>query len=546
MLCQFHSSFYERFIPQLSLDTPGQIVVLISLLWFIRKFRLEVKEYMIGRRAHACGARLAPRAHSPLPFGISFVLDRIKLIASGTPGDIRHLFSRDRGISPGTHVLRTRSFGSEMIHTLSHLDAKHVLATGFEKWGKSPDAVEGFKPILGDGVFASDQRGLWSWHRALIRPHFTRKRISDLDACEEHVHRVVTWLKKKSEVDEGADMQDGESFISNFHLFFSRFTLTSSSQHLFGKCLDMLNELTADRLAADHLIDADRFSQALQDAMTDAVKISLLPSFLIRAIHKFTMPSKSIKTVFEIVDRLLSSEKGQAHEGEDQEINFVEGLRRSGCSHETLRFELLNVLFAARDTTASLLTSCIYELAGRDELWNRLQMEAVGLSISSVVSVEDLSKLKLLRAVLNETLRLHPPLWTNWRHAFEDDVLPSGIFVPAGTNLQFYIHAFHRDQKLWGENAEEFVPDRWLDGSQTEQGKETSTFQPFSGGPRICIGQQAALSEASLVLLRLIQSFSGAELVGPSARKESVQEAPTLILSFRGGLWVKFHKFKDE
>lgn len=491
---------------------------------------------MTGRRARACSARLAPRAYSRLPFGISFLLDRINIIATGTPSDIRGLFSKERGISPGTQVLRTRSLGIEMIHTLSHLDAKHVLTTGFEKWGKVPDSVEGFRPILGDGVFSSDQRGLWSWHRSLIRPHFSRKRISDFDACEEHIHRVVTWLKEKSEVDEGADIQD----------VFSRFTLTSSSQRLFGKCLDMLNDLTADRPASEDLIDAARFSQALQDAMIDALKSSLLPSLLRRAIHAVTMPSKSVKIVFEVVDRLLSSEKDEIDDGEGQDINLVEGLRQSGCSSEMVRFELLNLLFAARDTTASLLASCIYELAGRDELWKRLQMEAAGLSNSSGVSLEDLSKLKLLRAVLNETLRLHPPLWTNWRHAFEDDVLPSGIFVPAGTDVEFYTMEFQRDKKLWGENAEEFVPERWLDGSPTEQIKDSSAFQPFSLGPRICIGQQSALSEASLVMLRLMQSFSGAELVGPSACKETVQEAPTLILSFRGGLWVKFHKLEED
>ncbi|EGG02922.1 cytochrome P450 monooxygenase [Melampsora larici-populina 98AG31] len=528
MSSQFLSSFYERLCSRISLSTPGQIFVLISFLWLIRELRLELREYKIGRRARACNARLAPKAYSPLPFGISYVLDRTNLIATGTISDLRHPFSRARGISPGTQVIRTHYLGIEMIHTLSHLDAKHVLTTGFQKWGKSPDAVEGFQPLLGDGVFSSDQRGLWSWHRSLIRPHFTRKRVSDLDASEEHIHRVVKWLKNKTEVDEGADIQDGKSFISNFYTFFSRFTLTSSSQHLFGKCLDMLNDLTADRPAEDDLIDAARFSQALQDATMDAMKSSLLPSLLRRAIHAVTMPNKSIKIVTEMVDKLLSCDQGNTDGGEGQEINLVESLRQSGCSPEMLRFELLNVLIAARDTTASLLTSCIYELAGRDELWKRLQMEAAEISTAAGVSLEDLSKLKLLRAVLNETLRLHPPLWTSTRHAYEDDVLPSGIFVPAGTDIQYYMHAFHRDRKLWGENADDFVPGRWLEGSQTEKSRDPSAFQPFSAGPRICIGQQ-----------------SGAELVGPSACKDSIQEAPTLVLSYRGGLWAKFHKLKE-
>lgn len=516
----------------------SQIIGLVLLLWFVREVRLQIREFLIGRRARARGARLAPRAYSSLPFGLSFVFLRLRSLASGTPSDVIKNFYKIPGLHGRAQVIRTRHFGMEMIQSLSHQDARYMLTTNFDNWGKLPDFIDSFQYFLGEGVFSSDQRGLWSWHRSLTRPHFTRDRVSEMHACEEHIPRVITWLEKRSEAVEAVDIQD----------VFSRFTLTCGSQHLFGKCLDMLNDLLHDRPVKECLIDPAVFSQGLADALKDGLKFMLLPSFLRRSIQAFLMPNKAIKSVFEVVDSLIAEkEKSDVtkHLAEDQdEQDLLDHLRRSGCSAELVRFELLNILIAARDTTSSLLTSCIYELAGRDELWNQLRTEVAELDKFTCITLEQVSHLKLLRAVINETLRLHPPIWFNFRHAFKDDVLPSGIFVPAGSDVQFYIREFHRDPKIWGEDAEVFLPERWLD--KTKQNKESFTFQPFSTGPRICIGQQFAYTEVSVTLVRLLLAFTKVELVGPSASRENFQEIPSVVISVRGGLWVRFHKIDAQ
>lgn len=104
---------------------------------------------------------------------------------------------------------------------------------------------------------------------------------------------------------------------------------------------------------------------------------------------------------------VVKAESENLTEHAEAEVEFeklVEHLRRSGASMELTSRASLNVLLAARDTTASLLTSCIYELAGRDELWTKLRDELpAGQDLS--ISLEDIQKLKLLRAVINETLR---------------------------------------------------------------------------------------------------------------------------------------------
>lgn len=184
-----------------------QTFILSCLLCLSREFRLRARELWLQRRAKASHARLAPHAPSFLPFGLSLIQHRLRSLTSGKPSDNLDLF---QSFPNPTSIIRTRALGIESIITLSHLDAKYLLSTGFQNWGKSPHFKQAFEPLLGDGVFASDQRGLWAWHRALTRPHFARERIADVHAIEEHSTRIVNWLEKKAHDQTLVDLQDGE------------------------------------------------------------------------------------------------------------------------------------------------------------------------------------------------------------------------------------------------------------------------------------------------------------------------------------------------
>ncbi|KAG0145318.1 hypothetical protein CROQUDRAFT_45993 [Cronartium quercuum f. sp. fusiforme G11] len=513
-----------------------RIALFVSLFFITRKIRLGIREYLIDRRARAVNARLAPRVDSALPFGLFFVWRRLLMYSTGVPGDAVANF---RNFPEGTQVIRTREIGFDVIHTLSHLDAKHVLTTGFEKWGKAPPFVEAFKPLLGEGVFLSDQRGLWEWHRALTRPHFLRERgVANVKVIEEHMERVLVWLEKKAEAQEVVDIQE----------IFGSFTLTVATQHYFGHCVDTLNHKFFDRPMNSGSIDAARFVQDFTDAQFQCMKYMALPSMVRHLLQRFQIGNKAIRGVSRVVDDIIADAekkfRQQSLVTEEQEIpqNLFDHLYQSECSAELLRHQLINILLAAYDTSTCLLTTCIYELAGRNELWNKLRDEVATLPDNPVSLLEQVRKLKLLNAVINETLRLHPPVWYNGRYSFEEDVLPSGIYVPAGARCQFYVRQFQRDPLIWGKNAEDFVPERWLDGKQNVHSKDPFVYQPFGAGPRLCLGQQAAYTMASVVLARLLQSFSKVELAEPLSSRTNFKEWPSLTLKVRGGLWVRFQK----
>jgi cytochrome P450 len=112
-------------------------------------------------------------------------------------------------------------------------------------------------------------------------------------------------------------------------------------------------------------------------------------------------------------------------------------------------------------------------------------------------------------------LRLYPPVPTNARCAKVDTVIPSGggptrtspVFVPKGSIVVYSIYALHRRQDIYGPTAKEFIPERWAPDSPGGPLRPGWGYIPFSGGARICVGQQYALTEASYTIVRMCQTF---------------------------------------
>ena len=191
---------------------------------------------------------------------------------------------------------------------------------------------------------------------------------------------------------------------------------------------------------------------------------------------------------------------------------FLHELIRQTQDPDTLRSELLNILLAGRDTTASLLANTWWTLARRPDIWAKLRTEVDQLH-GERPDYTQIKDMKYLRWILNECLRLYPVVPGNARVAVRDTVIPLGgghdgrapVFLPKGSVVAFYPWSFHRRQDFYGEDADEFKPERW------ENLRPNWHFLPFSGGPRICVGQQFALTEASYTTIRLMQAFSRIE-----------------------------------
>ena len=171
-------------------------------------------------------------------------------------------------------------------------------------------------------------------------------------------------------------------------------------------------------------------------------------------------------------------------------------------------FHNLNVCPTAeigRDTTANTLTWAFYELERNPTTKQKLIQEVkqvCGTGDKAQYTYETMSKLQYTHFVALETLRMHPPVPENLRHAVKKDTLPDGTNIPAGAAIGISSCAMGRSERLWGEDASDFRPERFLEK------KEPTPFEfpTFHAGPRICIGRPLALIQIKLVLSIILNS----------------------------------------
>ncbi|KAL8804631.1 MAG: hypothetical protein Q9182_002439 [Xanthomendoza sp. 2 TL-2023] len=384
-----------------------------------------------------------------------------------------------------------------MVFTVEPQNIKAMLATHFKDWNLPDRRKEAFQPLLGAGIFTTDGAA-WQHSRELLKPNFVRNQIADLATYETHVDHLIKAIPRDN------------STVDLSELFF-RLTIDSATEFLFGESTKCLAPGASSERAREF---ANAFNRS-QDAVSKAAR-----NFPILAKFFGSSIGKDIRYVHQFVDyyvkRGLEWQKqqkiGDSVSKPGQQYVFLHQLVQSVQDPVRLRFELLNVLLAGRDTTASLLTNVWFVLARRPDVWTKLRAEVDTLN-GEQPTFEQIKNMKYLKYVMNEALRLYPVVPSNSRMAIVDTVLPLGggpdgkspILIPAKSTVTWSLYTMHRRQEHFGEDAEEFKPERW------ETLRPGWEYLPFNGGPRICIGQQFALTEASYTTIRLMQEFKDIE-----------------------------------
>jgi cytochrome P450 len=182
-----------------------------------------------------------------------------------------------------------------------------------------------------------------------------------------------------------------------------------------------------------------------------------------------------------------------------------------------IRDELTSVLFAGSDTTASSMTWIFFELARNPRVVRKLRniiLERIGSTRPP--TYQEVKDFKYLQHIINETQRLYATMPFATRQALQDTVLPRGggpdgldpVGVRAGTPVIYSALVMHRRRDLYPSESESlpdpllWVPERWENWNP-----KSWQLIPFSGGPRICIGQNFAVMEMGYTLVRVLQTF---------------------------------------
>ncbi|THV01188.1 cytochrome P450 monooxygenase pc-3 [Dendrothele bispora CBS 962.96] len=531
--------------------------------------------HRVKNEAAARGAMLVPRVK-----GGSFEL--IGKIRNGYMAEGFFEWSRQYG---QTYIFPI--FGVDRIMTMEPEHIKAILATQFDDFHKGEMDKDQFNSLLGSGVFNSDGE-MWKFHRNMTRPFFSKVRISDYDLFERHAEETLSVLADRLAQGYPVDFQDAVA----------RFTLDSATQFLFGKAVDSTSAglpyppsssssypssfLTSSLSSETYLTHPSTkfvtaFAQGQEAITLRGVRGKYWRLFEFwkdeaagyrKDVEEFVNP-----ILDEAIKSLMRKEEGDMNSGSvsvkevGEEETFLEHLVKATKEKKVVMDELLNILLAARDTTASLLTFSVYVLTQRPDILARLKSEiSEKVGFARRPTYEDTREMKYLRAFLNETLRLYPSVPVDGRSPKHATTLPNKNgkpwYVPAETRCVYSVFLMHRREDLWGPDALEFDPDRFLDERLHKYlTPNPFIFLPFNAGPRICLGQQFAYNEASYFLIKLLQkfdNFSHALDVQPSQPPPEWKPEPGttkgrdkitlfshLTMSVKDGLWIRMKSLHE-
>ncbi|KAI1081607.1 cytochrome P450 monooxygenase CYP539B5 [Whalleya microplaca] len=376
---------------------------------------------------------------------------------------------------------------------------KTILTTKFSDYGKGPRFHELWRPFLGDSIFTTDGQ-LWHDSRTLIRPMFAKDRVSDLATFEKWVSTLLTKLPPSG---KSVDIMD----------LLYRMTLDVVTEFLLGE-------------SVSSLIDPqNEFASAFNEVQRLQVMITTIGPFErlmprgqykrgIQVLNRFVMPyiEQALALPQDELEKLSNS---------DKEFTFLHSIARYTRNPQVLRDQIIAVLLAGRDTTAATLSWAFYELSHYPEKFQRLRDEIINsVGRTRTPTYDDLKAMSYLRHTLNETLRLYPAVPYNIRSALEDTTLPAElgylpISVVKGDVIIYSTLAMQRRRDLYPpvsekfEDPDIFSPERWDNWSP-----KPWQYVPFNGGPRICVGQNFAMTEMAYCMVRILQKYNRIEYCG--------------------------------
>jgi cytochrome P450 len=244
----------------------------------------------------------------------------------------------------------------------------------------------------------------------------------------------------------------------------------------------------------------------------------------------------AIKMLDEVVQKIVS-ERRQHNEDRGDLLSMLMLARDEETGEmmddKQLRDEVMTLLLAGHETTSNTLTWTWYLLSQHPEVEAKFHAELAAVLGGRVPMMEDLPKLTYTRMILDESLRLYPPVYALARGGIEADQV-GGYDLPRRSIITMSPYLTHRHPEFWPE-PEKFDPERF--SPEEEAKRPRYAYVPFGGGPRQCIGNSFALTEAQLVLATVGQQYR--LRLAPDYQMEL---EPLITLKPKGGLPMMLEK----
>ncbi|KAI2478388.1 Cytochrome P450 [Pyrenophora tritici-repentis] len=379
-----------------------------------------------------------------------------------------------------------------------------VLVTKSYEFVKPARLREGLGRLLGVGILLAEGEE-HKRQRKLLMPAFNFRHVKDL--------YPIFWSKSQEMTNKVAETitasPDSESVVE-IREWASRATLDIIGVAGMGKDFDAItNPKNPLNETYRKIFGSNRNAQIVQ------LLLGFLPHWLAASLplKRNDEIGNSIATIKSVAASLIAEKREKLKSGSTGTDILSVALESGGFSDEDLVNQLMTFLAAGHETTASALTWAVYCLCLHPSVQTRLRAElrselSSALSPNGTITSSEIDRLPYLNAVLNETMRLFPPVPLTLREAAHDTTIQNH-FVPAGTTVVICPWAINTSVHLWGDDAKDFNPERWLKPGMANSGGADSNYAvcTFLHGPRSCIGKDFAKAEFACLVAALVGRF---------------------------------------
>ncbi|KAL0076178.1 cytochrome P450 CYP5203 [Phycomyces blakesleeanus] len=390
------------------------------------------------------------------------------------------------------------------IGTIDPANVEHILKHNFENYIKGPEFHSAMNDLFGDGIFNANGED-WKYQRKTASHIFNVKNFRD-QFTDVFVHEIDFMS------DNILDKATETSELVDFHDLMYKFTLDSFILLGFGVRLN--------GLASKEVVP---FAESFDIAQKNTFQRFVNPIWKVtERIQSVVMPwRRSMNYHLNVVDtfarevtekRRVQLAKGEIHT--DLLSRFMSARNTKGdlLNNTELRDIVLNFVIAGRDTTAQALSWTLYMLLCHPRVEQKLLNE-INENITDKVMhnspelYETIKNMTYAHAVFYEVLRLYPSVPQNQKFALDNDIWPDGTHVRKGDYILWSPYAQGRCEKVWGPDAKQFNPERWITPQGDLRRESQGQWPAFHAGPRVCLGQNLATLETLVAITFLIKRY---------------------------------------
>lgn len=388
-------------------------------------------------------------------------------------------------------VFRRSAFGKEFVFTWgAGLVADLADESRFAKHVGL--GVANLRPVAGDGLFtAYNHEPNWQLAHDVLAPGFSREAMAGYhpmmlavaERLTEHWDRAAAGGRS---VDVPGDM--------------TRLTLETIARTGFG------HDFGSFERSRPHPFVTAMVGTLSHAQRLNSVPASLSPLLLRRAGRRNAADIACLNRIVDEVVRVRRAEGGGDGDLLDRMLETAHPETGERLSAENVRRQVITFLVAGHETTSGALSFALHYLSRHPDVAERARAEVDRVWGDAVApGYEQVAKLRYVRRVLDESLRLWPTAPAFAREATRDTVLGGEHPMRRGAWTLVLTLMLHRDPEVWGADAERFDPERFEAGAV--RARPAHVFKPFGTGARACIGRQFALHEATLVLALLLRRY---------------------------------------